>query len=72
MHTFISVDGGWSNWQSWSVCTMSGRSCKQYRIRNCDNPAPVGTGLVCMGNATENRICDAESCDSEYFGLSDN
>ena len=64
----FSVNGGWSFWESWSTCSLNSRICSQSRKRNCNNPTPAGTGLLCVGEGTENQPCDAESCDSKYWG----
>jgi hypothetical protein len=58
----IAVDGGWSEWTSWSSCSTS---CplgvggyfvgSQVRNRFCNNPLPSITGKQCEGNATQTR-----------------
>lgn len=47
------VNGGWSDWTSWSAC--SGGS--QTRIRTCTNPAPANGGANCSGLSTETQSC---------------
>ncbi|KAM9718646.1 complement component C8 alpha chain [Menidia menidia] len=47
------TDGSWSCWGSWSSCS-SGRKT---RSRSCDNPAPDGGGITCLGSPTQTQRC---------------
>ncbi|KAM3603947.1 uncharacterized protein V6R79_004446 [Siganus canaliculatus] len=47
------TDGSWSCWGSWSVCG-SGRKT---RTRTCNNPAPHGGGLPCLGSTSQTSRC---------------
>ncbi|XP_072220144.1 complement component C8 alpha chain [Leuresthes tenuis] len=47
------TDGSWSCWGSWSSCT-SGRKT---RTRSCNNPAPDGGGITCLGSPTQTQRC---------------
>ena len=52
------VDGSWSDWSSWQLCTEEGVQCNfsssvYIKTRTCDNPKPFG-GAECKGeNSTE-------------------
>ncbi len=47
------VNGGWSNWSGWSVCTNN----TQTRTRTCTNPAPSCRGAECSGPSSETQCC---------------
>ena len=54
----IQVDGHWGPWSFWSSCSLScGYGGKHKRSRNCDNPAPVGNGRVCVGEQYQSKSC---------------
>lgn len=53
-----SVDGEWSNWQSWGQCTASCENGTMTRQRTCDNPAPAYGGQNCSGTGQETKPCD--------------
>ncbi|GIX85880.1 semaphorin-5B [Caerostris extrusa] len=59
---FMSIDGGWSAWSTWSYCSASCGGGVQYRERYCDSPKPVGGGMECQGSARVDRPCNIESC----------
>jgi len=44
----ILVDGHWSNWADWSVCSVSCGSGSRSRDRKCDNPSPANGGDNCV------------------------
>ena len=53
---WLSVDGGWSIWSTWSTCgglisCTSGSLFK--RTRTCTDPAPFKNGLACSGIDTQ-------------------
>ncbi|KAI8507552.1 hypothetical protein Bbelb_149320 [Branchiostoma belcheri] len=52
------VDGGWSDWNLWSDCSVTCESGTQTRDRTCDNPAPANGGADCDGPAEETQVCD--------------
>jgi hypothetical protein len=41
----IAVNGGWSQWTSWSLCIKN----EMERERTCDSPAPKNGGHLCEG-----------------------
>ena len=57
---FLSVDGGYSSWVTWSMCSRSCGVGSQQRSRTCTNPAPKYRGRTCyrLGRATEWRRCN--------------
>ncbi|XP_033647555.1 coadhesin-like isoform X1 [Asterias rubens] len=53
------VNGGWSDWDNWSPCTVScGAGGEQVRSRACNNPPPSNGGLPCWGDSSETSDCD--------------
>ena len=58
----ISVNGGWTNFGSWSECTKTCGKGLQTRTRTCTNPAPKYGGADCTGNAEERKYCNYQSC----------
>ncbi|XP_070560002.1 A disintegrin and metalloproteinase with thrombospondin motifs adt-1-like isoform X2 [Ptychodera flava] len=52
------VNGGWSGWGAWTPCCDG----IQERHRECDNPAPVGSGERCHGIFMETLDCDEDRC----------
>ena len=64
--TKCGVDGGWSVWGIWSVCSASCGEGVQVRLRHCDNPAPLFGGKRCIGMAEESIVCIADGiCGAE-------
>jgi len=54
------VNGGWSQWTSWSQCTnrKDGKSvCKKRKVRYCNEPAPANGGTNCAGKSEEFEDC---------------
>ncbi|WAR30606.1 SEM5A-like protein [Mya arenaria] len=57
----ITVNGGWSDWQSWEECSASCGQGRQQRHRSCDNPEP-DMGKPCLGEDVEYRDCTVREC----------
>ena len=45
---FITVDGGWGMWGSWSTCSSTCGEGQRHRNRSCDNPLPQYGGSICF------------------------
>lgn len=56
------IDGGFSDWGNWSVCTATCGKAKQIRQRTCDNPRPQHGGRPCIGHSSQKRKCKVPSC----------
>ena len=58
------VDGGYSNWGNFSVCTKSCGNGTKYRTRNCTNPRPAHGGRDCrrLGDAFDIASCNTHPC----------
>ncbi|XP_030041716.1 thrombospondin-1 [Microcaecilia unicolor] len=59
--TSCPVDGAWSEWSPWSICSYKCSGLKK-RIRLCNSPAPVKGGLLCPGPNEEVAICKSATC----------
>ena len=56
------VDGKWSEWESWGICSVSCGGGYQIRTRKCNTPAPAYAGKDCKGYSHEVRECNTLSC----------
>ena len=64
-----SVDGGWTKYGDWTVCTASCGGGTQTRNRTCNNPAPSNGGTGCVGKAEESKTCNIDSCPGIRWNL---
>ena len=62
--TPLSVHGDYSDWSSWSECTVTCGNGHVTRTRSCDNPVPSDDGRNCssMGPDVETQNCTMPSC----------
>ncbi|XP_065653703.1 uncharacterized protein LOC136080676 isoform X8 [Hydra vulgaris] len=56
------VNGYWSAWSSWSLCTQPCDGGVISRFRSCNNPKPNYRGLPCYGNTIDTVNCSWISC----------
>ena len=67
--SYVSVDGGFSDWTAWSSCSKScGDTVVKSRERSCTKPPPSGGGKNCSGETFEIKLCETKPCPQ---GLSD-
>merc|ERR1712154_604299 len=59
------IDGGFSDWDEWSPCTVECGGGDQTRNRRCDNPVPEFGGLECVGDFSECQRCNMDPCPSQ-------
>ncbi|XP_076357420.1 properdin-like isoform X3 [Tachypleus tridentatus] len=64
------IDGRWSNWSEWGVCTTSDCNKKigyWVRTRLCNNPLPMFEGKMCKGQFVDKSgACfDPENCSTD-------
>ena len=64
---FFTVNGGYSSWSVYSVCTKTCGIGTQSRTRTCNDPAPQHGGMDCsqLGMDTEVKECNKEPCPSK-------
>ena len=58
----MSVNGGWTEYNNWSECSVTCGGGSQSRNRSCTKPSPAYGGLKCSGPNTENRVCGTAHC----------
>lgn len=63
------VDGGWSDWSGWGVCSVNCGAGIQSRTRFCNNPYPANDGAECSGSPIEYKRCNIQPCQGEVFGV---
>lgn len=54
------VDGVWTAWADWSICSVTCANGTQWRNRTC--VGPLYGGMNCTGEEIEERICVTASC----------
>ena len=62
----ISVNGGWSAFGPWNVCSKTCDGGQQTRTRSCSNPPPWNGGTQCVGTSQETKSCSLEKCQGIY------
>ncbi|XP_054999515.1 A disintegrin and metalloproteinase with thrombospondin motifs 17 [Sorex araneus] len=56
------VDGDWSPWGAWSMCSRTCGTGARFRQRKCDNPPPGPRGLPCRGASVQHGVCERPPC----------
>uniref|UniRef100_A0A8C9EY67 ADAM metallopeptidase with thrombospondin type 1 motif 17 n=1 Tax=Pavo cristatus TaxID=9049 RepID=A0A8C9EY67_PAVCR len=56
------VDGDWSMWSQWSMCSRTCGTGVRFRQRKCDNPPPGPGGKNCRGASVEHTVCENLPC----------
>uniref|UniRef100_A0A667YJF4 SCO-spondin n=1 Tax=Myripristis murdjan TaxID=586833 RepID=A0A667YJF4_9TELE len=56
------VNGGWSEWSPWSLCSSECDSGVQTRERLCNSPSPLHGGSSCPGPHIQTRDCNSHPC----------
>ncbi|KAJ8340354.1 hypothetical protein SKAU_G00349870 [Synaphobranchus kaupii] len=56
------VDGDWSTWSQWSMCSRTCGTGSRFRQRKCDNPPPGPGGRLCQKASVEHRACEGPPC----------
>merc|ERR1712168_123630 len=57
-----TVDGGFSDWSDWGVCSEGCGDGTQVRTRSCTKPSPAHGGKDCKGVKEESRPCKVKEC----------
>ncbi|XP_034337070.2 SCO-spondin [Magallana gigas] len=62
------IDGGFSLWSAWSLCTVSCGGGTSIRSRSCTNPSPLYGGKNCVGAKEQIINCSIQHCpiDGKY------
>ncbi|XP_026528817.1 A disintegrin and metalloproteinase with thrombospondin motifs 17 [Notechis scutatus] len=56
------IDGDWSIWSQWSMCSRTCETGARFRQRKCDNPPPGPGGKNCQGASVEHTVCENLPC----------
>ena len=67
LHTYVTVDGGWTQWSSWSSCSATCGVGSRTRTRNCTDPAPQGDGADCVGASSGTESCNIVACPGDLW-----
>ncbi|XP_052083732.1 scavenger receptor cysteine-rich domain superfamily protein-like [Mytilus californianus] len=57
------VNGDWSGWTSWNLCSATCNGGIQDRTRKCNAPLPSNRGIYCNGTIIESRPCNNIFCE---------
>jgi len=63
------VNGGLSEWSSWTGCSATCGPAIKTRDRSCTNPAPANGGNTCVGSLNEVMACSLAKCAEYHFGV---
>lgn len=58
----LPVDGGWTDWEDWTLCSRTCGTGSQERVRSCTKPRPAFGGKDCAGVSRETKSCQARAC----------
>ena len=60
----LDIDGGFGQWAPWTKCDKECGTGMKHRERNCDSPAPKGSGKDCgeLGAYSESAECKIKEC----------
>ncbi|XP_065641696.1 fibrillin-1 isoform X1 [Hydra vulgaris] len=61
-NTLCRVNGDWTQWSSWSLCSQPCHGGVKIRYRSCANPVPKYGGLPCNGNNADEVTCISDKC----------
>lgn len=56
------VNGQFTAWTQWGLCSKSCGDGTKERTRTCTNPAPLYGGLDCQGDTTQSQPCNIKRC----------
>ena len=59
----LTVDGEWSPWSGWNMCSSSCGAGTQWRTRTCEGRAHGGD--ECPGTRDEQNQCNTQPCPSK-------
>ena len=62
LYFWFSVNGGFTSWSNWSLCTATCGNGTQHRNRSCSNPAPSCGGIDCRGPFIDVTSCAVVPC----------
>ena len=60
-----TVDGSWTDWGDWNLCSVTCAGGTQSRSRTCTNPPPRYGGRECNGESEDVQSCNEHPCPSK-------
>ena len=60
-----AVDGNWTDWGDWNLCSVTCAGGTQSRSRTCTNPPPRNGGRECGGKSEDVQSCNEDPCPSK-------
>ncbi|XP_065676664.1 latent-transforming growth factor beta-binding protein 1-like [Hydra vulgaris] len=64
------VNGGWTQWSLWSLCSQPCQDGVKTTYRSCSNPLPKYGGLPCNGSNTDEKTCSLNKCNNVTVNFS--
>ena len=55
----VTVNGGFTDWTEWAPCPATCRGSVTARSRTCTNPATAHGGEDCIGELTQEKLCNS-------------
>lgn len=65
-HSFYVEDAYWTDWGTWTSCSVSCGGGNQTRDRACKWPSSVH-GNSCAGDVIDTQPCNIELCAGEFY-----
>ncbi|XP_060593958.1 A disintegrin and metalloproteinase with thrombospondin motifs adt-1-like [Ruditapes philippinarum] len=56
------ANGGWTQWGTWSSCSLTCGGGVRSQSRTCTNPRPSSSGAYCEGDNVKVTACNTGSC----------
>ncbi|KAL9955598.1 hypothetical protein ACROYT_G036941 [Oculina patagonica] len=56
------IDGGYTEWEEWTECSLTCGGGRRRRYRQCTNPVPQYGGEDCSGPAEDIEDCNTDGC----------
>ncbi|KAK7883176.1 hypothetical protein WMY93_029350 [Mugilogobius chulae] len=66
----VLVDGGWSEWGPWQLCSRTCGGGVEFSYRECTNPLPQNGGKYCEGQRVRYQSCNIQPCEKIGAGKS--
>ncbi|KAK6975999.1 hypothetical protein BgiMline_022392, partial [Biomphalaria glabrata] len=63
-NSVFPIDGGWSQWTTWTSCSVTCGSGRKSRFRICNEPTPKHGGRFCSGDPVEWMPCEVHCPDA--------
>ena len=62
------VNGTWSQWSQFTLCSKTCGGGVRTRTRSCNNPPSLRGGLPCVGLPVDCEDCNENACPGMPFG----